>query len=92
MNAIRTTTSASKILLIVAGSQFALFGGAFAGGHGDFNSKNINAQITSGPVVRDHTGTGPMPQTTPPQGHPHGQPCLYNCSGFKGIVRDHRTN
>ena len=90
MQLFRTLTSTSRILLIVAGSQFALFGSAFAGGYHDFNGKNVNAQINEGPKVREHSGSGPGPNSTnPPRPHIcHGNKW---CFPENATVRDHRN-
>jgi hypothetical protein len=89
MKLFQTSPSTSKILLIVAGSQFAFFTGAFAGGHHDFNGKNVTAQISEGPKIREHTGSGPGPNNPHPYPHPcHGAKW---CFPENATVRDHRN-
>ena len=83
----------AKILLVVAASQMVFLADAATGKDLSAAAK-ANAVEIKGPVVRDHTGSGPPPNPIPPQkpqhqcGH-YGQP---SCFAGKGTVRDHRTN
>jgi hypothetical protein len=90
MTHLRKTTSAPKTLLVILGLQGVLCGGAFAGGHHDFNGKNVTAQINQGPKVRDHTGSGPGPNQVDTPSH-RGK-CSAHGECFQGTVRDHRVN
>ena len=86
----RGTTSPSRILLIVVGLPLVLSYDAFAGGIGHFDGKNVTAQISDGPKIRDHTGSGPRPNQVETPSH-RGK-CAAHGECFQGTVRDHRTN